>query len=68
MLVEFSNFYIPPCVGKFFKICGVHIPRKCIDSRHFYPCLPYSNSPLSSCHHALGTRKLLIPPAAESGS
>ena len=24
--------------GKNFQIYGVHIPRKCIDSRHFYSC------------------------------
>ena len=35
MLVEFSlkRLYF----GK-FQIYGVHIPRKCIDSRHFYSC------------------------------
>ena len=25
--------------GKNFQIYGIHIPRKCIESRHFYPCL-----------------------------
>ena len=24
--------------GKFFSIHGVHIPRKCIEFMHFYPC------------------------------
>ena len=36
--------------GKNFQIYGVHIHRKCIDSR--------------SCHHSLSRRKLLIPEAA----
>ena len=25
--------------GKIFSIYGVHIPRKCIESMHFYLCL-----------------------------
>ena len=28
--------------GKNFQIYGVHIPRKCIDWRHFYSCPPHS--------------------------
>ena len=35
MLVEFSDLYIPPCVR---KIYGVRIPRKYIESMHFYSC------------------------------
>ena len=31
-----SNLYIPPCVGNFFSIYGVNIPRKRIESMHFY--------------------------------
>ena len=27
-------------VGKNFRIYSVDIPRKCIESGHFYPCLP----------------------------
>ena len=34
LLTFFSKFYIPPCAGN-FQIYGVHIPRKCIDSRYF---------------------------------
>ena len=39
MLVEFSLklLYSTIC-GKIFKFYGVHIPGKCIDSRHFYSC------------------------------
>ena len=39
MLVEFSLklLYSTVC-GKNFHIYGVHIPRKCIDSRYFYSC------------------------------
>ena len=40
----FTNFCVPPCVGKTL-IYGVHIPRKCIESMHFYPCL---SSPLKT--------------------
>ena len=38
-LVEFSLklLYSTMC-GKYFQIYGVHIRRKCIDSRHFYSC------------------------------
>ena len=32
-----SNLFIPLC-RKNFEIYGVHIPRKCIDLRHFYAC------------------------------
>ena len=62
MLVEFSLklLYFTIC-RKNFQIYGVHIPRKCIDLRHFYSC----PSPLkTSCPHALGRRKLLIPPGS----
>ena len=34
----FSDLYFAPCRGKFFSIYGVHIPRKCIESLHFYSC------------------------------
>ena len=61
--------------GKSFQIYGAHIPRKCIDSRHrgiFTNAPPHSKSHpppppppgLSSCLHALGRRKLLIPPGS----
>ena len=44
-VVCFSNLCIPPCVGKTFKIYCVRIPRKCIESRHFYSYpLPTQNS------------------------
>ena len=43
-LLIFSNLYIPPCVEK-NQIYGDHIPRECIESRHFYSCL---TSPLKT--------------------
>ena len=66
MSVKFSLklLYSTMC-GKNFQIYGVHIPRKCIDSRHFYPSpSPLKTRPPSSCHHALDSRKLLIPPGS----
>ena len=42
--------------GKSFQIYGVHIPRKCLDSRHFYPC----SSPLKT-----RPQVLVITPWAE---
>ena len=49
--------------GENFEIYGVHIPRKCIDLRHFYSCpSPFKTHP--QVHHALGRRKLLIPPGS----
>ena len=45
---------------KIFQIYGVQIPRKCINSRHFYSCLPHSKLVPSSYHHALSRWKLLI--------
>ena len=47
--------------GKHFQIYGVHIPRKCIDSRQFYSC---PSQLKTFCHHALGRRKLLISPGS----
>ena len=39
MLVEFSlKLLYSTLYVKNFEIYGVHIPRKCIDSRHFYSC------------------------------
>ena len=32
----FSDLHIAPCRGNFFSIYGVLIPRKCIESLHFY--------------------------------
>ena len=59
-----SNFYISPCVAKIFQFMEF-IPRKLIDSRHFYSCpSPLKKSPPCSCHHALGRSKLLIPPGS----
>ena len=60
MLNFLSNFYIPRCLEN-FQIYGVHVPRKCIDSRNFFLCPSHSKLSPSSCHHALGRRKLLIP-------
>ena len=49
--------------GKNCQIYGIHIPRKSIDSRHFYSCpSPLKTRPPSSCHHALGRIKLLVAP------
>ena len=66
MLVEFSlKLKYSAMCGKNFQICGVHIPRKCVDSRDFYSCpSPLKAPPPSSCHHDLGRRKLLIPSAS----
>ena len=39
MLVEFSlKVVYSTMYGKNFQIYGVHIPRKCIEFRHFYSC------------------------------
>ena len=48
--------------GKKVQIYGVNIPRKFIDSRHFYSCLSSS-----SCHHSPRKHsfKNLFPPTAE---
>ena len=55
MIVEISvTLLCTSMYGKNFQTYGVNIPRKYIDSRHFYSCP-------CSCHHALGRRKLLIP-------
>ena len=43
-----ETFIYSTMCGENFQIYGVHIPRKCIDSRHFY-------------HRTLGKRKLFIP-------
>ena len=50
-------------MGKIFIIYGVHIPRKSIESRHFYFYLT-QNLPPNSCHHTLGRRKLVIVPVS----
>ena len=57
MLVEFSLklLYSTIC-GQNFQIYGVHIPRKWIDSRHFYSC----PSPVKTCPQIL-----VIAPQAE---
>ena len=64
MLVEFSLklIYSTMC-GKNFRIYDVHIPKKCIESTHFYSCLPLpaQNSPPSSCHYILGRKKYSFP-------
>ena len=38
MLVEFSLIVYSTMCGENFSICGVHIPRKCIESIHIYSC------------------------------
>ena len=39
ILIKFSlESVYSTMVGKKFQIYGVNIPRKCIESRHFYPC------------------------------
>ena len=41
MLAEFSlKLVYFTMVGKIFQIYGFHISRKCIESVHFYSCLP----------------------------
>ena len=37
--------YVPLCVGKLFQFYGIHIPKKCIESRNFYSC---PNSPIKT--------------------
>ena len=64
--------------GKNFQIYGVYIPRKCIDSKHFYSC----PSPLKTRPQLLSSRprqkevtysrkqhsfENLFPPTAERG-
>ena len=66
MIAEFSLklLYSTMC-GKSFWIYEVRIPRKCINSRHFNSCpTPTQNLRSNSCHHALGRRRLLIPPGS----
>ena len=67
MLAEFSLklVYSAMC-GKNFKICGVHIPRKCIESRHFHSCYPPSLLKLGPkfFSHTLGRGELGIPPGS----
>ena len=67
MLAEFSLklVYSAMC-GKNFQICGVHIPRKCIESRHFHSCYPppYSKLGPKFFSHILGRGELLIPPGS----
>ena len=63
--------------GKNIQIYGVHIPRKCIDSRHFYSCpSPLKITPNLSSRpkqkeitHSprLHSFKYLFPPMAERG-
>ena len=66
MLVKFSLklAYATMC-GKKSQIYGVHIPRKCIESKCFYsyPPLSTQNSPPNAYHHTLGREKFLIPNA-----
>ena len=70
ILVEFSlNLFCSVMCGKNLQIYGLHIRRKCIESRHFYSCPPRpplhtQNSSPSSYHHTLGREKLLIPPGS----
>ena len=53
MLVEFSlKILCSTMCEKNFQIYGVHIPRKCIDSRHFYSC----PSPLKTCPQVFSSR------------
>ena len=79
MLVEFSAklVYSTMC-EKYFQLYGVHIPRKGIESRHFYsfPNLPTQNLRPGFYHNSLGRRKFslpqtflknLLPPTAERG-
>ena len=64
MLVEISLkvVYSNTC-GKSYQIDGVRIPKKCIESIHFYSCdlPPHLKLVPSSYHHTLGRRKSLIP-------
>ena len=67
MLVEFSLelLYSTMC-GENFQIYGAHIPRKCIDSRHFYSCPPPTqNSPLNFLSSR--PKEKSVPPTAEMG-
>ena len=51
-----SNFLYSTMCVKIFQIYGVHIPRKCINSRYFYSC----SSPLKTRPQVLA-----ITPKAE---
>ena len=64
--------------GKTFQIYGVHNPRKCIDSRHFYSCTSRSKlAPNFLSSHPRQKEithsprqhsfKNLFPPTAERG-
>ena len=79
MLVEFSLKLLHSTMcGKNLQIYGVHIPRKRIDSRHFYSCpSAYKTLPkfLSSCPRQKEithsprqhSYENLFPPTAERG-
>ena len=50
MLLEFSLKPVySTIVGKDSEIYGVHIPRKCIESGHFYLCPPSPFKTLPQC-------------------
>ena len=40
MLLLFSLTFSLSWLGKNINIYGADIPRRCIESRHFYPCAP----------------------------
>ena len=61
MLVEFSlKILYPPCVGKIFQFMDFTFLENALFRGISTHVPPHSNSPPSSCHHALGRRKLLI--------
>ena len=57
-----SSVYILPCVGKIFNFMEFSFLENAIIRGIFTHAPPLS--PPSSCHHALGRRKLLIPQVA----
>ena len=64
MHIEFCLKVLYSIIGrKNFWIYGSHIPRKCIDLRHFWS-FPTQNLPSNFCHQILGRRKLLVTPGS----
>ena len=59
-----GNFYIPPCVGKVFKFMEFTFLENALIEAFLFMPHPTQNLSPRSCHHAIGRRKLLIPPAS----
>ena len=59
-----SKIYIPPCLGKSFKLIELIFLENALIRGISTHAPPHSRLTPISCHHALGRRKLLIPPGS----